>query len=243
MPTSLALPLSLILLWLCHTARTQGTLDLSNLKSNTLDLKGRSGTLEVKGNWNGDRLIIKNAQNLILNFRSRVRINSTHKEDALILENPVKLTIKGNRKLHLNQSITVWGNARQLTLDGIQINGAHTGIRINQNQPYQDLSIQNCSIKGCQFEGIYIGPHYKSKQQLARVIIRNNQISNCGWDGIQVGNCLQFELFGNKVSNCGKKQEWGQDFAITINPGSQGKLKGNKIKGKIQVLDSRAFFE
>ena len=237
------LTLSLFLLWLCNTAWTQGSLDLSSLKSNTLDLKGQSGTLEVKGNWTGDRLIIKNAQNLTLNFRSTVKINSTHKEDALILENPVKLTIKGNRKLYLNQSITVWGNARQLTLDGIRINGAHTGIRINQNHPYQDLLIKNCLIKDCQFEGIYIGPHYKSPQQLARVIIRNNQISDCGWDGIQVGNCAQFELYDNKVNKCGKKQEWGQDFAVTINPGSQGKLKGNKIKGKIQVLDSRAFFE
>lgn len=237
------LALSWLLIWFLAPIWAQGSLDLSSLKSNTIDLKGKSGTIQVKGNWSGDRLIIKNAQNLVLNFRSTVRIQSTHKEDALILENPQKLTIKGNKKLHLNQSITIWGNARQLTLDGIRITGAHTGIRINQNQPYQDLTIKNCLIKGCQFEGIYIGPHYKSKQQLARVIIRNNQISDCGWDGIQVGNCAQFELESNKVSRCGKKQEWGQDFAITINPGSQGKLKNNKVKGKIQVLDSRAFFE
>ncbi len=237
------LTLTWLILVSCSSLWAQSSLDLSSLKSNTIDLKGRTGTIQVKGNWNGDRLILKNAQNLILDFRSTVKIQSSHKEDALILENPRKLTIKGNKKLHLNQSITVWGNASQLTLDGIRITGAHTGIRINQNQPYQDLTIQHCLIKDCQFEGIYIGPHYKSNQQLARVIIRNNQISDCGWDGIQVGNCAQFEVEANKLSRCGKKQEWGQDFAITINPGSQGKLKNNKVKGKIQVLDSRAFFE
>ena len=222
---------------------SQDQLDLSKLKSNVLDLKGKTGTLVVKGNWTGDRLIVKNAKNLVLNFRSTVKIQSEHKEDALILEHPYQLSIQGNRKLHLNQSITIWGTARQLTLDGIRISDAHTGIRINQNQPYQDITISNCIIKGCQFEGIYLGPHYKSPQQLARVMVRNNQISDCGWDGIQVGNCAQFEITGNKVSRCGKKQEWGQDFALTINPGSQGKLRNNKIKGKIQVLDSRVFFE
>lgn len=241
MPRQAALLLSFLLLggfgW------TQGSIDLSNLKSNILDLKGRSGTVQVKGTWTGDRLILKNAQDITLSFQSSVKIKSTHREDALILENPVKLTILGRRKLHLNQSITVWGNARQLTLDGIRITGAHTGIRVNQDHPYQDLTISNCIIKGCQYEGIYIGPHYKSAKQLARVLIRNNQISDCGWDGIQVGNCAQFEIEGNKVTRCGTKQEWGQDFAITINPGSQGKLRKNKVKGKIQALDSRVFFE
>ncbi len=232
-----------LFLWLSGFGWTQGSIDLSTLKSNVLDLKGRSGNVQVQGSWKGDRLILKNAQNLVLNFRSSVKIESTHREDALILENPVKLTIKGNRKLHLNQSITVWGNARQLNLEGIRITGAHTGIRVNQDQPYQDITISNCVIKGCQYEGIYIGPHYKSEKQLARVIVRNNQISDCGWDGIQVGNCSQFEIEANKVTRCGTKQEWGQDFAITINPGSQGKLRNNKIKGKIQALDSRVFFE
>lgn len=231
------------LLLLSNFSWTQGSIDLSSLKSNTLNLKGRSGTVQVEGSWKGDRLIIKNGQNLTLNFGSTVKIESTHQEDALILENPVKLTIQGNRKLHLNQSITVWGNARQLTLDGIRITGAHTGIRVNQDHPYQDITISNCIIRDCQYEGIYIGPHYKSAKQLARVTVRGNQISDCGWDGIQVGNCTQFEIQDNKVIRCGTKQEWGQDFAITINPGSQGKLKKNKVKGKIQVLDSRAFFE
>lgn len=235
--------LLLFFLLLTGFSWTQESIDLSALQTNVLDLKGRSGTVQVQGNWKGDRLIVKHAQNITLNFRSPVKIESTHKEDALILENPVKLTIKGNRKLQLNQSITVWGNAQQLTLDGIRITGAHTGIRINQDHPYQDITISHCLIKSCQYEGIYIGPHYKSAKQLARVFVRNNQISDCGWDGIQVGNCAQFEIEANKVTRCGTKQEWGQDFAITINPGSQGKLKKNRVKGKIQVLDSRAFFE
>lgn len=236
---------SLLLFFLFHynISNAQQKISLSELKSNVINLSGKSGTIQVAGSWSGDRLIIKNARNVVLLFRSTTKINSTHKEDALILDNPRQLTILGNRKLFLNQSITIWGTAQQLTLDGIRIEGAHTGIRINQNQAYQDITIQNCQIKHCQFEGIYIGPHYKSAKQLARVFIKNNRISDCGWDGIQVGNCAQFEIEGNRVSRCGIKQEWGQDFALTINPGSQGKLKNNKIKGKIQVLDSRAFFE
>ena len=227
----------------CGTSNAQQKISLSELKNNVINLSGKSGTIQVAGSWSGDRLIIKNARNVILQFRSTTQIKSTHKEDALILDNPRQLTIQGNRKLFLNQSITIWGTAKGVTLDGIRIQGAHTGIRINQNQAYQDITIQNCQIKDCQFEGIYIGPHYKSAKQLARVFIRNNRISECGWDGIQVGNCAQFEIEGNRVSRCGLKKEWGQDFALTINPGSQGKLKNNKIKGKIQVLDSRAFFE
>lgn len=221
----------------------QSTIQLSELKNATIDLKGQNGTVFLVGTWKGDRLIIKNAQNIQLIAKGKVKIISTHQEDALILENPRKVSIKGNKKLSINQSITVWGSAEQLTLDGIIINGAHTGIRINQNVAYQQLTIQHCRITNCDFEGIYIGPHYKSAKQLSNVFIRRNQISQCGWDGIQVGNCAQFEITGNKVSRCGLKQEWGQDFDLTINPGSQGKLSNNKIKGKIQVLDSRVFFE
>lgn len=221
----------------------QSTIQLSELGKTTIDLKGQNGVIFLVGTWKGDRLIIKNAENVQLMVKGKVRIISTHAEDGLILENPKKVTIKGNKKLFLNQSITIWGSAQQLTLDGIIIDGAHTGIRINQDVAYQQLTIQNCRITNCGFEGIYIGPHYKSAKQLSNVFIRNNQISQCGWDGIQVGNCAQFEITGNKVSRCGLKREWGQDFDLTINPGSQGKLSNNKIKGKIQVLDSRVFFE
>ena len=225
------------------SAGAQSTIQLSELKKTTIDLKGQNGVVFLVGTWKGDRLIIKNAENVQLMAKGKVRIISTHAEDALVLENPRKVSIKGNKKLFLNQSITIWGSAQQLTLDGIIIDGAHTGIRINQDVAYQQLTIQNCRISNCGFEGIYIGPHYKSAKQLSNVFIRNNQISQCGWDGIQVGNCAQFEITGNKVSRCGLKKEWGQDFDVTINPGSQGKLSNNKIKGKIQVLDSRVFFE
>lgn len=221
----------------------QPSIDLSRLKSNVIQLQGQSGEIQVKGNWSGDRLIIKGANNVTLNFPSATKIRSTHPEDALILEAPHKLSIKGNRKLFLNQSISVWGTAHQVLLEGIRIEGAHTGIRINQNQAYQHITIQNCQISNCQFEGIYLGPHYKSAKQLSHVTIKGNRINNCGWDGIQVGNCAQFDIADNRVTRCGTKGEWGQDFALTINPGSQGKIRNNKIKGKMQILDSRVFFE
>lgn len=221
----------------------QSRINLSELKNAVIDLKGKSGTLELTGSWRGDRLVIKNAQSIIIQIVGKVDISSTHPEDALILENPNKVQIKGNHKLSLNQSLTVWGSASQLSIEGIHISGAHTGIRINQDIAYQHITIKDCKIDKCLFEGIYIGPHLKSANQLSHVFIQDNRISNCGWDGIQVGNCAQFEISGNKVSNCGLKDEWGQNFDLTINPGSQGILKNNKIKGKIQVLDSRVFFE
>ncbi len=218
------------------------TIDLSRLKSNRIDLSKVKGQVRLQGNWNGDRLILQKPRHLRIVVDEVVTIESTHAEDALILDHPEHVTIDASQgKFILNQSITVWGTVNVLNIKGVDIHGAHTGIRINQDNPYRSVRIEDCNISNIKHEGIYVGPHYKSVKQLQNVNILNNYITNCGWDGLQVGNCKGFNIEGNIIKACGLSNTYGQNYFLTINPGSEGKLFDNLINGNIQILDSRVF--
>lgn len=223
-------------------------INLNELRSNTIDLDGER-EIVLKGTWIGDRLIFKNGENVTISAEGIVFINSTHKEDAIILVNPLNVSmvfIPGT--IFINQSITVWGHANGLIIHGVNIHRAHTGIRINQKERYSNIMIRACRIQQCKHEGIYIGYFEEPESDIFGELkgdslsISDNEINGCGWDGLQIGNFLNFVVRDNKIWGCGLAKEKYQDYAVTINPGSRGHFWDNQIYGPVQVLDSRVFF-
>jgi hypothetical protein len=218
-------------------------IELDKITTRYIDLKEYQGkTAPITGRYKGDRLVFSNATGVTLDFDAQVE--STHAEDAICFLGAVTdVTIKG--KLILNNALTFWDVLNNVDISGIVSKDAHTGIRATQPKPSNNVRIHDCLISFCQYEGIYIGPSYATDSKLTNIKIEGNKIVNSGWDAIQVGNCAGAYLEGNTVINAATKNEYGQNYAITINPGSRAYLRGNTLincKQKMQVLDSRAFW-
>ena len=216
-------------------------IDLNNLDSTKINLSGITGVVKISGTHRGGALEIRNACNVIL-LSSWAKIESTDKENAIVLVDPIRVTIQAGEYFSLNQSITVWGKAQYLRIKGVHIVGAHTGIRVNTDRAHTNIRIEDCLIRGCAHEGIYIGPHWESDNKLTGVIIDNCIIENNGWDGGQIGNSINFEIKRSVIRNNALLKEPGQDYEVTINPGSIGHIwANNTIDGPIQSLASRTF--
>ena len=217
------------------------TINLNSLENSKIDLGGFTGNVMISGIYRGPAIVIINARNV--NIVSDVAIiDSTDEENAIVLQDPRHVKILGGKLLRLNQSITVWGKAIGLTISNVQIVGAHTGIRINTPESHTSIYIRNCIIKGCDHEGIYVGPHYETRHKLVGVTVDGCIIEGNGWDGLQTGNTSGFDIKNCVIRGNALRREPGQDFEVTINPGSRGHIwKGNTIEGAIQSLESRLF--
>lgn len=215
---------------------------LDKLKTTLIDLEGER-LVQITGDYYGERLIIINAQGVHIEAVGEVNIYSTSTEEAIVIRNPEQVTIDGKGWLTINQSISIWEGAKDLTIKGVNIVGAHTGIRINQNKAYQDIRVLYCTFRNISHEGVYIGPHYASDSKLSNVQIIGNTFSSIAWDAIQVGNADNFKIEGNTIHYSGYTDTYGQDYGITINPGSKGHLINNTGKYRLQVLQSTVFIK
>ena len=186
---------------------------LDKLKTTLIDLEGER-LVQLTGDYYGERLIIINAQGVHIEAVGEVNIYSTSTEEAIVLRNPEQVTIDGKGWLTLNQSISVWEGAKDLTIKGVNIVGAHTGIRINQNKAYQDIRVLYCTFRNISHEGVYIGPHYASDNKLSNVQIIGNTFSSIAWDAIQVGNTDNFKIVGNAIHYSGYTDTYGQTMAL-----------------------------
>jgi hypothetical protein len=225
------------------TSAIPDVIDLSKITDRYIDLSlFPFDTVRVIGKYQGDRIVLKNAQNIVLDFDAR--IESTHTEDAIAFLGPVT-NVSMIGKLIVNNSITFWDLLTNVEITGIVSRGAHTGIRATQPMPHSFVNIHHNLISKTGFEGIYIGPSYSTQNKLRQVRIHENKVVHTGWDNIQIGNCEDCFIEANLILDSATKNEYGQNYAITINPGSRAYLRGNTLincKQKIQVLDSRAFW-
>ena len=231
----------LLLLLVCNLS-AQVTIDLDNLKQNYVDLSRYEGdTVIFKGHYQGDRLVFKNADNISLHFIGK--ISTTHAEDAVVFSGDVSgLVVSGN--LRLDGAMTFWAKLYDVEISGMHFNRAHTGIRFTQQWPHEWVRIHDNTFNRIEHEGIYAGPHYGNPDKLRNIQIYNNRLVSTGWDAIQVGNCLDCTIERNKIIRAGTRKEYGQDWSITVNPGSRVYLRKNILincPNRLQCLDSRCF--
>lgn len=220
-------------------------INLEKLSSNYLSLDKYSGdTVVIGGQYEGDRIVLKDASEVYLKFHD-CTIRSTHSEDALVFGEAVSNTVLDGRGLHLiGGGITFWSSFNDVQLYGGRIDSTHTGIRATQEAASRHILISGWSIAYTSHEGIYIGPSKASETKVQGVVVTGNKLFRCGWDGIQIGNCGYFVLYDNIVWDAGLSKEYGQDYGVTINPGSLGYCYNNQVTATkpMQVLDSRVFF-
>ncbi len=221
-------------------------IDLSKLSTNYLSLADyQEDTVVIGGNYTGDRLVFKNVRDVVMIFVD-CSINSTHAEDALVFADPVyqlemwaeELTVEGG-------GITFWSLASNVRLSGGSIRNTHTGIRATQDVPHQNITIENWYIENTTHEGIYLGVSKATDKAGTGFLIQKSTLENSGWDGIQVGNTRHAVMTDNTLRKCGVVNQYGQDYGITVNPGSLAYIYNNTIletEKPIQVLDARVFF-
>ena len=79
-----------------------------NLKENhgVLDLSLERGVIQLTGRFSQDRLIIKNADSVTIDF-SQCFLNTSHKEDSIVIDSPRDTVLVGAK---LNNALTVWGS-------------------------------------------------------------------------------------------------------------------------------------
>jgi len=232
------------------------TLNLDSLQAsgiNYVDLSAAHGTVYLEGNYCGPRIVIRNAKNLDIVNKGPVRICNNgadeKRPEAIVFINPKKLAVVSSRRhdFELNGVLQVWEGAQDLIIDGLTIRKAHTGIRIataKDDGTYKNILVRACHISETTHEGIYIGPHRSDDgwPEVAGLTIYGNIIERTGWDGIQIGNAKDFEINANEVKAAGLDDEYGQNFALTVNPGSKGYVgPHNDIQGLKQYLESRVF--
>lgn len=232
--------------WRRNRKPANADIDLDDTPSAYIDLAKYGPRVVITGRWAGPRLVLRNVQDKHIVFHN-ARIESTHAEDALCIDGPCRgCTFEGRGRWQMDGALTFWGVAFNVTIKGLRSKGAHTGIRATRNVAHGNVTIAHCYITDTSHEGVYIGPSKADEANaLGKVIVEHCTFYNNGWDAIQVGNCLYARIGNNSIDRAGTKDAAGQDYGITINPGTVAFLHGNKITNTlkaVQVLDSRAFF-
>lgn len=218
-------------------------IDLTRLEKPVIDLAGVAGVVELVGDYNGARIVVKNAVGVFIRNRGFVSIRTAN-EEALVLDNPRGVVLTGiDRGLVLHGALQVWGDCAGLTVDGLVIQGAHTGIRCNQKHAYSAIIIRGCLITDCSHEGIYLGHFARHDTPAQEVVIENNTIAYCGWDGLQIGNATGAHIAHNRIFHCGRAGAKWQDFALCLNPGFTGTVTGNVLIGKVQCISTGGMIE
>ena len=211
-------------------------IDLTRLEKPVIDLAGVTGVVELVGDYTGARIVVKNADGVFIRNRGFVSIR-TEQEEALVLDNPRGVVLTGiDRGLVLHGALQVWNECAGLTVDGLVIQGAHTGIRCNQKHVYSDIIIRNCLITDCSHEGVYLGHFARHDSPATGVVVERNDIMYCGWDGLQIGNAAGASITGNRIYHCGQAGTKWQDFSLCLNPGFTGTVYGNTLIGKVQCI-------
>jgi hypothetical protein len=202
-------------------------------------------TITIAGNYEGDRLVFRGAVDKVLFFQN-CQIRSIHPEDAIAFDGPARnLIVYANGLKIKGGGVTFWDVADNVKMIGGSIDSTHTGIRATRDLPHKNINISEWNISNATHEGIYLGPSQASDTPGSGFIIQNNTFVNTAWDAIQVGNVKYYVISGNNISNAGTAAAYGQDYGITVNPGSVGYLFNNIIsntKKPVQILDARAFF-
>lgn len=222
-------------------------IDLQLLEQPIIDLSGiDKEEVVLSGKYEGERIKIRNAKGKRLFFQD-AHIISTHEEDAIVFEigHGEGFILEGDNRSTIKGAITFWGLAKDVTIKDLIFDGGWVGIRATQPLAHTRVSIYGCTFRNIGIEAIYIGPSYVHVNKCTNTTIKNNKFFNIGWDAIQVGNTLGYIIQGNYIDGAGVAKEYGQDYGITINPGSLGYVIDNLIINtpkQIQVLDSRAFF-
>lgn len=220
-------------------------IDLSKIEKAQIDLSEYSKSLEITGKYKGERLVFKNADGHVLRFVN-VEIQTSHPEDAIAFDGYVRnLVIIGERKALLSGALTFWGIVEGLEVSGLRFRNCHSGIRITSPQPHSNITIKDCHFLKISHEGLYIGPSTATNAKVSNVKILRCKFNMIGWDAIQVGNAVVAEIYNNEITQAGTAKVYGQDYGITVNPGSIAYINNNTItdtEKPVQILDSRAFF-
>ena len=222
-------------------------IDLSKIEHNYIDLSTyTSRQIRIGGHYQGDRIVLQNTSNMEIVFVD-CTIKTTHIEDALVFadENISNLDVTATELMVEGGGLTFWGRLDGVYLHGGTINDGHTGIRATKDVAHNNLTISDWHIYNMTHEGIYMGVSQDTPLDNHEFHIFDNTIEDTGWDAIQVGNVQGFYIHSNKVTNAGNTNEYGQDYGVTINPGSLGYLFENNIQQTvkpIQILNSRVFF-
>lgn len=234
-----------ILLLLPFLVVSQTQINLSEWSSNRIDLSHAEPNVTISGYWQGDRLIFYGTNDKAITFKD-CKIESTHSEDAIVIaEQSNNLQLLGNNCIISLGGITFWNPVSNVKISGFSIHHPHTGIRNTGDHSSRNIEISNNIIIGAAYEGIYWGPHYATKNRSYGLKITDNTIIASGWDAIQGGNTEGLYIGDNNISHSGGRKSYGQDYGITVNPGSTAWLWNNSISNTnkaIQILNSKVFF-
>lgn len=222
-------------------------IDLSKIEHHYIDLSTyASHQIRIGGHYQGDRIVLQNVSNKEIIFVD-CQIESTHAEDALVFSDEVvrNLELFASELLLRGGGLTFWGQLDGVHLQGGVITNGHTGIKATKDRAHNNLTIVGWHISNMSHEGIYMGVSEDTPLDNHEFHIFENTVEDTGWDAIQVGNVQDFFIHTNHITNAGSDNEYGQDYGITINPGSLGYVYENDIQQTlkpIQILNSRVFF-
>ena len=215
--------------------------------SRYIDLAGYATAVTVTGTYKGDRIVFKNASKKLIDFVD-VHIHCTRTEpdgDALVFADTLTDCKITGSNCHIQYGgLTFWGKLENVTISGLDIFHANTGIRASGDFANKNVTITNCSIVSAKREGIYLGPSYLQplNGRSEGMEIYENYILCSGWDSIQTnGGC---KIHHNRIHYPATLKEPNQDYAITIQAGSVAFVWDNVIhaaKKEIQALDCRYF--
>ncbi|MEN0005368.1 MAG: hypothetical protein AAF798_14550 [Bacteroidota bacterium] len=215
----------------------------ANERSIYLDLgKETAAKVIFNGSFTGKRLVLQNASNKHVVFDCTIR--TTDLEHAIIISGDVQNLILESTGKEMTGGIGVWGSTRKLSISGFNIVAGKFGVHATAQKAHTGIQIYNNSFRNIQLEAIYWGYFQQITQKTQGISIIGNTFQNIGWDAIQIGNALDAEIYDNKIDRAGLRNEFGQDYAITINPGSRCFLYNNEILNtgnRVQCLESTMF--
>lgn len=215
----------------------------SNDRSLYVDLKKITETKVIlTGTYDGKRIVLQNPSNKHIVFQN-CTIRTTDPEHAIIIgTDATNFTLQGD-SCQSNGGIGIWGTLNNVSIYGFDVDGGKYGIHATVQKRHQNVEIFGNTFRNIDLEGIYFGYHAKIPEQSKGVHIHHNSFEHIGWDAIQVGNTVA-KIYYNIIDHAGKKGDYGQNYAMTFNPGSIVYYGNNVItntENLRQVLDCRAF--
>lgn len=219
--------------------RNTWSIDLSELPTTGryLSLDTMRSPVTIGGHWKGDRLVIRGASGKVVVFVPGCVVESTHPEDAVAFDGDVTGTeVRGLGAAFVGGGLTFWGKLDRVTISGLVIQDAHTGVRATKAVPHRQVTIKGVTVTDCSHEGFYIGASARSAIKGEQLIIEDCTCLRAGWDCAQAGNMRWVYIRRNTFDRAGLRKTGGQDYAITINHCAEVFIEGNAITNTPKAL-------
>lgn len=223
-------------------------IDISQIENNYIDLSKYGQDVQLTGEYQGMRIVLKNAAGKNITFKD-ASIESTSTDEAIVITDSDKVNIDFDG-VELNNGLAIWKSFSGCKVSNLTVIGGKYGLKMNDTIVNSNTLFHNLHFENQSKEGVYVGPYYDHPNKLFNLTFNNVFVKNSSWDGFQLGNCVNCIVSNLTVEEAGvadegqeKTHEW-QSWPVTINPGSLVHITNLNVipKGKrIQNLTSKVF--